>query len=515
MKKIVSLVLMLAMLFYVASADTFPLVTEPTTLEIACRTPANYPDQDNSKVSCMIAYEDLTGVHIEWDNIPASEFDNTLAASISADDYPGIIMKGRLAQTTANEWGDEGILIDLSPYLEECCPNFSALMEEYPDIRTAITNGEGKIYGLPQVVLAPAVRANTKIYYNTKAMEAAGYTEFPKDLASFKDYLIALKGTQYNVGLVASVDQLRNYFLGIYGLRNRGTHYDVVDVDPETHEPRIWAQSPRFRECMEYLHDLYADGLIYQELFTNGANNVSAQSGKEELGVYISTATFAITPQFMDDYDGVQFLLEGPYGDQIMSDIRSNLHSVNNFCITDRCENVELALRWVDYFYSEEGSQYFLLGVPNQDWEVKEDGSVYFTDAALATWEDTMTQDAFKAQFGMWPGGRVPAAFYDNLCGAEFDPIPRATAYAMLQYASDVIWPFFNWTLDENEVIKTVEKDIKSYITNAFAQAVAGEIEITDAWWNEFVSQIDAMGAEKLLATYKQVLGRVYPDGNY
>ena len=515
MKKILALVLMLAMLFSVASAESFPLVSEPTTLHIACRTPANYPDQDNSKVTCMIAYEEMTGVHVEWDNIPAAEFDNTLAASISADDYPEIIMKGRLAQTTANEWGDEGILIDLAPYLEEYAPNFYALMKQYPTIEKAITDEKGQIFGLPQVVLAPAMRAPSKIFYNTKAMEAAGYTEFPKDLAGFKDYLMALKDTQYNIGLVADAGTMRNYFLGTYGLRNRGTHYDVVDVDPETGKPRIWAQSPRFRECMEYVHDLYANGLVYQEIFTNGASNVTAQTGNEELALYISTATYAITPQFMADFDGVQWMLEGPYGDHLSTDIRSNLHTVNNFCITDRCENVELALRWVDYFYSEEGSRFFLLGVQDQDWEIKEDGSVYFTDEALATWDDTMTQDAFKAQFGMWPGGRVPAAFYDNLCGAEYDPLPRKTAYAMLENASDVIWPFFNWTPDENEVIKTVESDIKSYIQNSFAQAVAGEIEITDAWWDEFVAKIDSMGAEQLLATYEKVLARVFPDGNY
>ena len=514
MKKLLLLVLALALILGVAHAE-FPLVDEPTTLSIFCRTPATYPDQDNSKVTCMIEYEKMTGVHIEWDSVPAAVCDDTLTSAISSGDYPGIIMKMRLAQTTANQWGAEGILIDLAPYLEECCPNFTALMEQYPDIRVAITNGEGQILGLPQVVLAPAVRANTKIYYNTKAMAAAGYTEFPTDLEGLKAYLEALKETQYNVGLVASKDQLRNYFLGIYGLRNRGTHYDVVDVDPETGKPRIWAQSPRFRECLEYLHDLYENGLIYQELFTNGADKVSAQSSKEELGVYISTATYAITPQFMDDYAGVQFLLEGPYGDQIMSDIRSNLHSVNNFCLTDKCENIELALRWVDYFYSEEGSRFFLLGVQDQDWEIKEDGSVYFTDAALATWLDTMSQDTFKSQFGMWPGGRVPAAFYDNLCGAEFDPIPRATAYAMLQYASDVIWPFFNWTIEENDVIKTVESDIKSYIQNSFAQAVTGDIEITDEWWDSFVAKIDEMNSAKLLETYEAVLARVYPDGNY
>ena len=45
------------------------------------------------------------------------------------------------------------------------------------------------------------------------------------------------------------------------------------------------------------------------------------------------------------------------------------------------------------------------------------------------------------------------------------------------------------------------------------AQAITGEIEITDAWWNEFVSNIDAMGAEKLIGAYEAALTRIYGEG--
>ena len=53
------------------------------------------------------------------------------------------------------------------------------------------------------------------------AMEAAGYTEFPTDLEGFKAFLEALQQTQYNVGLVASKDQLRNYFPVVVRIRRR------------------------------------------------------------------------------------------------------------------------------------------------------------------------------------------------------------------------------------------------------------------------------------------------------
>lgn len=523
MKKLLALMLALLMLCGVAAAETvFPLSSEPVTLRIMCRVTPAYPDQDNSKVSCMIAYEQMTGVHIEWTNVPKAVFNNTLAATINDDELPDIIMKGAISNANANDWGSEGILVDLKPYLEEYAPNFYSLMKQYPSIEQAITNANGEIFGLPQVVISPAMRAPVKLWYNTKALAAAGYSEFPTTLEGLRDMLMAVKNTDWDndgelndVGLVATADYLRNYFYGSFGLRNRGAHHNVVDVDPQTHELRIFAQSENFRACMEYLADLYANGLIYQELFTTGKGKVSAQSASEDLSLFIDTTTFAVPMAFVSDWAGVPYQLEGPDGFAISSEIRSNLHSVNNFCVTDACEDVGLALRWVDYFYSEEGARFFLCGVENQDWEVKQDGTAYFTDAALATRTSDMTEDNFKAQFGMWAGGSVPAAFYDNLFGAEYEEQPMAMAVAMLNCASDVVWPFFNWTDEETKIINTVEADIKTFINNSFAQIVAGEQELTDSWWNNFVSQIDAMGAEKLLKVYEEAISRVFPDGNF
>ncbi len=515
MKKIFALVLMLVMLLSVANAE-FPLVTEPTTMEVMIRVTASYPDQAVDNVSAMKKYEEMTGVHIEWNNVLKNAFSSTLAGNIASEDYAEIIMRGNISVVNANEWGDEGILVDLAPYLEEYAPNFYALMKKYPSIEQAVTNAKGQIFGLPQIGLASCVRIPYKIWYNTNALAAAGYTEFPTDLEGFKALLTALKDTQYNAGFVGSVNAVRNTLYGSFGLRTRGHHYDVVDVDPETGKVRIFAQSENFRKNLEYVHELYSEGLISKELFTDGDKNVGALAAAEQLGVFAATTTFAVPKSHLEEWDGVPYVMTGPDGYQVYSAARSDLHSVNNFCITDKCKDVGLALRWVDYFYSEEGSQLFLLGVKDQDWEVKEDGTMYWTDAALESYGADMAEDTFKAQFGMWAGGVDPALFGEGLLfGSEYAPLPVEISNALLGYVPDVTWPIFNWTEEENEVIATVESDIKKFVQNAYAQAAAGEVEITDEWWNGFVSEIDKMGAERLIKVYEQVLARVYPDGNY
>ena len=49
--------------------------------------------------------------------------------------------------------------------------------------------------------------------------------------------------------------------------------------------------------------------------------------------------------------------------------------------------------------------------------------------------------------------------------------------------------------------------------TSYVAQIIAGEVELTDEWWNSFVKRINDMGADQLLDVYRQALERTYGEG--
>lgn len=523
MKKTLSLVLTLAMLLLCLSSAlgevSFPLTEEPVTLKIMARTNSFYPNQNLGEVQNMIEYEKMTGVHIEWENIDPSVFTNTVASAIASDTLPDIIFKGNITNVQQYEWGEEGVLVDLAPYLEEYAPNFYKLMKQYPDIEMAITAPDGAIYGLPQIVLSPAMRVPTKMFINNKALSATGM-ELPTTVDELYDLLVAMRDSDFNgngeadeIPLIASSNWLYRYFLGSFGLRTRGAHHQTVDVDLETGELRVFAQDEKYRKFLETMHKFYSEQLIYQEIYTEGTNQESILASEGRLGIILDTTLNAVPTQVMPDWSGLKWQISGPDGYDLSSEIRSNLHTEGNFVITDACENVELALQWVDYFYSEEGSMLYHVGVQGVNWEEKEDGTLGFTEETLASRTPDMTQDSFLAQFSLWPGGRNPSVMGDKLWGGEYEQEPADTAAALIEYASDTIWPIIAWTPEENEVLATVETDIQSYITSATAQAITGEIEITDDWWNEFVSRIDAMGADKLLDAYASALTRIYGEG--
>ena len=522
MKKLVALLLVAMMFISGTALAEFPLTTEPVTLKFLSRTPAFYPGQDYSNVENMKAYEEMTGVHIEFDNYDASVYANTVAATFAAGDLPDVLFRGNLSNVQLYEWGDQGFLTDLTPYLEEYAPNFTALMEKYPDIRMSITAPDGAIYGLPQAVIAPEMRVPSKMFINKKALEIAGM-EQPADLDEFYKLLVAIRDGDQNgngqadeIPLVGTADALYKTIGGSFNLRNRGNHHNVVDVDPETKQLRIWGTSDNARLMLEYLNKLYSEKLIDQEFFTNGTNNAGALATADALGIVLHTTASMISNDKINDYVGLKVPMKGPDGTGYVVDVRSNLHSTGNFCVTTACEKPELAVQWVDYFYQDnEGSRFMLVGQEGIHWEIKEDGKGYWTDENAARRTADMSQDAFIAQFAMWPGGRVPAAFYSDMWGGEYSDEPAATAKSMINYIIPTVWPIFSWTEEENEVISSVESDIKSFINNFFAQVIAGEVELTDDTWNDFVANVENMGADELLGAYQTAVERIYAGGAF
>lgn len=523
MVRLVSLLLALLMLASCAMAETkLPLTEEPVTLKIMAKVQASYPEQDLALVSSLATYEEMTGVHIEWENVDSSIMSKTLSGAMASGELPDIIFKNQVSNANLYKWGQQGLLVDIAPYLEEYAPNFSALLDQYPDIRQAITHPDGAIYGFPQVGLTAEMRVPCKLFLNGEMMEAAG-KEMPTTTDELVDVLRALRDLDFDgdgaadgiIPFVSSVDNTYRYFYGSFGLNTRGAHHEVVDVDPETGALRVFAQSDNYRKMVEYLAGMYAEGLIDPEMYTNGNKYAGSLASQHKLGALPFTNRSKFADDVVDEWVGLKNVLVGPDGYQKTSYVRSNLHSVGNFVITTACdeEKIKLAIQWVDYFYTDEGGLFLLMGEEGMNWEKDENGNPGYTESALAKMTPDMTSDAFLSIFGLLPGGGNPCVVPEGLWFNEYEPESAATAKAMFPYINDTIWPIFAWDTDELKDYNTYHGDIKSYVKNQTALFVTGQLELNDDTWAEFVQEIDNLGAEKLLQTYESALKRIYGEG--
>ena len=89
------------------------------------------------------------GISIEWTTMSESLAEQ-VNIRIAGDELPDAFMGVGFSNYDISRYGDDGTFIDLTPYLtEEYMPNLCKILEENPDIRSAITMDDGYIYGLP------------------------------------------------------------------------------------------------------------------------------------------------------------------------------------------------------------------------------------------------------------------------------------------------------------------------------------------------------------------------------
>ena len=68
--------------------------------------------------------------------------------------------------------------------------------------------------------------------------------------------------------------------------------------------------------------------------------------------------------------------LKGPHGDQLYSHVKVPMVHVGAFAITDKNPNPEATIRWMDYFYGDEGAQFYFMGKEGETFTKNADGQL-------------------------------------------------------------------------------------------------------------------------------------------
>ena len=518
MKKLVSLLLALILLCGCAAladagivtASGFPVVTEPITFTVMASQSAIQPDF--STMVIIPVYDEMTGIKIDWQCVASSVRSEKISAAVTSSEMPDIFFKCNISAANLQKYGAQGAIVDLAPYLEEYAPNFWAYAQENPDVLAAVTTPDGQIYSLPAIADAPATRMNKKLYYNKVWMDKLGL-EQPTTLDELYDFLYAMRYNDPNgngeideVPMSETTGTLFQVFGGLFGVGNRGTHSSYYDMDTETGMVRYSYTSDAFRECLEFMHKCYEEGLIDQECITAKDSRYTALAAQDQLGCYFATNLALLAAKDAENFVPAEGWIEGA----VWPTMRSHLHSVGAFVVTSKCENVEAALRWVDYFYTDEGVTFYHYGIEGQTYVKNEDGSLSFTPEIMAQVTGDKSYDEVVSQVGPYCGGNNPTMMsWPGYAGAELTPIPIASAEAILPNVPDVIWPIFTYTDEELNIVNTVGSDINAYVKQTCAEFLTGERELNDEEWDAYVAQVKAMGLDQMLEVMESVIDRV------
>jgi len=501
-----------------ATKEGFPIVKDKITIKGFGSKLYDFADWNTLKL--WQEYEKMTNIHIDWTVASQSNLKEKRNIVLGGGDLPDMFFAAAIPRADLIKYGEEGAFLKLNDYIDQYAPNFKAIMEKYPLVRKAITMPDGSIYGMP-TIYDPEFKS---LFYGTPWMKKEWLDNLslqePTTLDDFYNVLKAIKEKDPNKngkadeigwGSGYGADGLINFLKGSFGLGTHGSTHPYVDTDPNGGSLRFIPTDTRYKEMLEYAHKLYKDGLLDSELFTLNGKDTEFTS-KASTGVYGFLDSVDPTAVFnQEGYIGTP-VLEGPHGDRINTMLGSPVGGLGMFVLTANNKNPAEMVRWMDYFYSDEGAKMFFLGWKDVTYKEMPNGEFEYTDEITKN-PKGLTLDQAISQYLMWPGGYYPGIVKQKFFkGAEGRPtsVDNAKKAEPFTIKIDDVWPSFNYTAEETEELTTIANDITTYVGEMRDKFIIGD-ESFDKW-DEYVSTIQKMNLDRYMEIYKQAYDRYMSD---
>ncbi len=480
------------------------------------------------------------GINIEWD-LMSDSLGEKVGVLIGGQQLPDAFIAVNFSQNDINEYGSDGTFIDLTEYINaENMPNLTKILEEHPEIKSAITMADGCIYGLPsgELMGTAAIGAtdDLSIYavpefsmINKAWLDALGLP-VPTNLTELHDALVAFKendcaakvygNTQGTIPMSTGFDQWcwgQEIFYSGFGFTNFTSDVCAdLSVDDAGTVSFVCA-TDKYRDAVTYFSDWYKEGLMDQEMFSQGTSQLIAKVSQGRVGL---TTWWEIQEIAGDKASDFVFLppMDGPVGTKYEGTHNVTIRSApavtsGNLNVTSACGNPAGLLKYFDQWYDPENVMQLQYAPKDIYYAGQDENGMWLA----------ITEDEAQSKYGKSLGelrGQYQAMgpililpeYYNNvfemearamerLEQIESDWMPYVSSTA--SYPNDV-----TFNNDELDVIDRYKADFVSQVAE-YEGTWLKNGGPTDDEWNAYLQMLeDSCGMSKLLDTYQSAYDR-------
>lgn len=483
--------------------EGFPIVNEPITLTVYGARDQNQADWD--EVFVLNKYEEMTGIHMDYQEVPEDGFEENKQLLFASNELPDVFLRAALNNNQISMYGvSSGQLMPLDDLIEEYAPNISALFEENPQLRQSCLASDGHIYALPRIDLAMSGVIDFKQWINKVWLDNLGL-EVPTTLEEFKEVLIAFRDQDPNgngeadeipLGIrePSSIYQLGGSFGLSYQMRDT---YDL-DEDGKIHN---WLCDDKFKDYLMWMNELYEEKLLWQDYYKNDRPSWRSNLAGEKFGaMYMPYSDVFLNCE--KDYIGYEPLI-GPTGEKYWSDGMTGAQT-GCFALSSTCSNPEAAIRWVDYFFGEEGSEFFAFGIEGETYYIDEEGIPRYVDEILNAEEGFMTA---QGKINLVPGNGFPYLKTQRISSVVGSNYTEEVAACLIDYLPEVCYDKPAVMPEDIDRVVAIEQDLVNYRDESVSKFIIGEWEFD--MWDEYCQTLEQIGIRELEEIYQRALDAI------
>lgn len=487
---------------------SLPLTEEKQTLTIWMRndvTQLNACGGDLNNSPFFQKLEELTNVHIEW-AIPASGSEKEqMGLLFASGELPDIMYyaPGQVEyQDGLDAAVDDEYLLDLTPYLAEYAPNYLAAINNGGDELQKIVKTDAGRY----VAMYTIAQEEQPPFYGYMVRQDwldDLNLDTPVTIADWEEMLTQFKEVK---GASAALS-MHSYFLWELGA-GMGAYGTFYQKDGDV-SYSIYNDADTCKEYLSILNRWYSNGLIDPDFASSSAFwGDPVLINNDNCGAVLTMYTLPATTFKTALDNGAEFsAVTAPVkntGDKINYRRPNDLTNFPYVVSTD-CKNPELAIRWIDFLFSEAGALLANYGVEGETYTVDDNGEPHFTDLVLAN-PDGLSFDEALRIYTLAPS--APASYYDYT--RELDAVP-ADAIEMCEVWNQATSTYFyptaaNMTAAENTEYSQIFSDIQTYVQENTLSFVTGAKSLDE--FDDFVATLKSMNIERCIELKQIALDR-------
>lgn len=335
--------------------EGLPIVNEPVTLDVLTVRWGNMGDSF-AKNAWLQELEKQSGVKINWQVMSSNDWNDQKSVMLASGKLPDVIL-GDLA------FGDSDIVNNLSffrpldDYIDKYMPNLKAAMEQSPELKKISTFPDGKIYSLPARLPSRPLSQNqpviNKAWLDKLGLKAPTNTdELYQVLKAFKEGDPNGNGKADEIPS-SNAGDIDMHLLTSFGITDlRQNHMMIKDG-----KPVYFPISEEYKAGLKWVHQLYTEGLIDQESFTQDNTMLTAKRQNPDaalIGFTFQWTPDAVFGQWSDQYEMIA-PIAGPDGKRYQEGDPNGLSfRRNELLITASSKYPEVAARWADQFYTKD-----------------------------------------------------------------------------------------------------------------------------------------------------------------
>jgi putative aldouronate transport system substrate-binding protein len=343
----------------------------------------------------MQHYEEISGVHIEWFH-PSSATTTTEAINVMlvSGELPDMISNITTASDSLDSLIENGLILRLNELIDQYGYNLTQAFAEYPEFKKQATTYNGNLAVFPSARLDEITRYFESFVIRPDWLETVGL-EKPTTTQEWYEVLSAFKTQDPNGnGMADELPFISNSSeeMGVTRLSSlwgfNACFYKYYATTVLDGKITFAIDSDKFDEYLSAMKLWYEEELLDPEYLSTDSTSWKEKILTGLAGSFYGKMNGGIgTLLGSYDYENgdPNFNLE-PVGYAITDDGKSyDMYSQDIYdgfgcAISTACEDVETAVKWLDYMYSDEGQILASFGVEGETFEFDENGVPKYTE---------------------------------------------------------------------------------------------------------------------------------------